>query len=325
MLSIIIPIYNGANCIARCLDSIWSQGLLENEYEVICVNDCSTDDTAAVIRNIQQSHTNLRLFNNAENLRAGGGRNRGVREAAGEYILFIDADDYFHPGALKTVVTYLRKNPLDILMGDFARETISNPNNTLIHNFPNREVLSGEDFFLKNSCPFGPCKYIFRRNLMINNTVFFEERVCCEDVDWTHRLALKAKKMQYQPILLSHVVINEFSQTANEHLYLRPVVEKIFAGNRLYQLSKEYSGIISDRLNDVAAVYYKQGIRYMTAVAAPIKLKHEAICKYIPTDIALPRTVEIVRRMPYTFSLVTNFTASIVSLLIKIKRKYAGR
>ena len=94
-LSIVIPVHNGADSISHCLDSIWNQGLNDNEYEVICVNDCSTDNTAEVISTIQKTHSNLRLLSNSENLRAGGSRNYGVREAKGEYILFIDVDDYF--------------------------------------------------------------------------------------------------------------------------------------------------------------------------------------------------------------------------------------
>ena len=134
-LSIVIPVYNAASTISRCLDSIWCQGLEEAEYEVICVNDCSKDNTIQVISEIRKTHHNLRLFSNTENIRAGGSRNRGVREAYGEYILFIDADDYFHPGALKVVCDYQKKYGLDILMCDFSRHTIMNENYILVHNF----------------------------------------------------------------------------------------------------------------------------------------------------------------------------------------------
>ena len=89
-LSIVIPVYNGENTIFRCLNSIWNQGLNENEYEVICVDDCSTDNTIKILSDIQKRHINLRLLLNEYNKRAGGCRNYGVREAKGEYILFID-------------------------------------------------------------------------------------------------------------------------------------------------------------------------------------------------------------------------------------------
>lgn len=326
-LSIIIPVYNGEKCITHCLDSIWSQGLDVNEYEVICVNDCSKDNTVGVVTTLQKEHPNLRLLSNQENLRAGGSRNYGVREAHGEYILFIDADDYFHPGALKKIFDYQQKYRLDILMCDFARETALRTNDRLIHNFKNRDIISGRDFFVSNGLPFGPCKYVFRKSLMINNNVFFEERVCCEDADWTHNLALYANKMQYQPILLSHVVINELSQTANEHRYLRPVTEKLFAGYRLYLLAEKYKEDVevANHLKGVATVYYSQGIRYMTAVFADILGKKNAICCYIPKEALFPGQIKLVRRLPWLFAIISNMTAPIVKGLIIIKRKYAGR
>ncbi|MFI3296372.1 MAG: glycosyltransferase family A protein, partial [bacterium] len=100
ILSIVIPIYNGEKVVSTCLDSIWAQGVADDEYEVICVDDCSADDTYNFLLLAATARNNMQVLHNSENLRAGGARNYGVREAKGEYIIFIDADDYFHPGAL---------------------------------------------------------------------------------------------------------------------------------------------------------------------------------------------------------------------------------
>ena len=121
LLSIIIPVYNGAKHITNCLNSIWAQELCALDYEVICVDDCSTDNTVEVLNDISKDN-NLRVIKNGTNRRAGGSRNHGVQEAKGEYVVFIDSDDYFHPGSLKKATLYLRNTPLDILVCDFARE-----------------------------------------------------------------------------------------------------------------------------------------------------------------------------------------------------------
>ena len=131
-LSIVIPVYNAQKNITNCLNSIWAQELCADDYEVICVDDCSTDNTVEVLNNISKEHNNLIIIKNDINRRAGGSRNHGVLEAKGEYIVFIDSDDYFHPGSLKEVILYLKKIPLDILVCDFAREEAGNPNITLI-------------------------------------------------------------------------------------------------------------------------------------------------------------------------------------------------
>ena len=107
-LSIIIPVYNGAKHITNCLNSIWAQDMHTEDYEVICIDDCSTDNTVEVLNNISKGNNNLRVINNNSNCRAGGSRNHGVLEAKGEYIVFIDSDDYFHPGSLKEAVLYLQ-------------------------------------------------------------------------------------------------------------------------------------------------------------------------------------------------------------------------
>ena len=236
-LSIVIPVYNAASTISRCLDSIWCQGLDEAEYEVICVNDCSTDNSVEVISETRKTHHNLRLFSNTENIRAGGSRNRGVREAYGEYILFIDADDYFHPGALKVVCDYQNRCELDILMCDFARHTISNENNILVLNFKSQEIMTGRQFLIVNSLPWGPCKYVFKRSLMTDNNVFFTERVSCEDVDWCHKIAFFAATMQYQPILLSHYILHDSSQTSVENYNSNTVFHRL-QGARCHKLLK---------------------------------------------------------------------------------------
>ncbi|MCC8147937.1 glycosyltransferase family 2 protein [Akkermansia sp.] len=326
-LSIVIPVYNGEDRISRCLESIWSQGLEPGSYEIICVDDCSTDGTVALLEKLQREHGDLRVLKNAANLRAGGSRNHGVRKARGEYVLFIDADDYFHSGSLKKACSFLQKHQLDILMCDFARETEAHSSTQLIHHFKNREVLSGRMFLLKNSLPYSPWKYLFRKQLMVVREIFFEEKVCCEDVDWTHRMALAAETMQYVPILLVHNVLNDYSTTANEHRTLKSVSDKFFAGFRLLILAEQYQQYpeIASRLTEVATEYYRQGIRYMAAVYAPISQKQNVLCQYIPNNYTLIQKIKMTKKFSFLFALLSNLAAPFVQHLISFKRKYAGR
>ncbi len=325
-LSIIIPVYNAASCIKRCLDSIWAQGMNESEYEVICVNDCSTDNTLEVLEEIQKSHPNMKVVSNDANLRAGGSRNHGVRLAGGEYICFIDADDYFEIPVFIDLLAYLQSDKLDILMCDFARETEKNKNNNF-NIFGHSNIVDGRTFMLTNGCPWGPCRYIFKRSLMLENEVFFEENVCCEDVDWVHRLTLFAKTIQYMPILLSHVVINEQSTTATEHLKLKSVSEKFFAGWRMYQLGQSYSHDIEvkKRFDAIAITYFKQGVRYFSAIGGAIKNKKKIIERYIPLELSLSLPLRLVRTFPTLYSIITNISAPLMKTAIGLKRKYKGR
>ena len=92
-LSIIIPMYNAEKYIRRCVTSIYHQGLVLNDFEVIVINDGSTDSSVQIIKNLCQVYTNLILINK-ENEGQGAARNLGIDMARGNYLFFIDSDDY---------------------------------------------------------------------------------------------------------------------------------------------------------------------------------------------------------------------------------------
>ena len=326
-LSIIIPVYNGAKNITNCLNSIWTQELCADDYEVICVDDCSTDNTVEVLNNISKEHNNLRIIKNDINRRAGGSRNHGVLEAKGEYIVFIDSDDYFHPGSLKEVILYLKNIPLDILVCDFAREEAGNPNITLIHNFPNKSIMDGRDFMLSNSLPYAPWKYIFKRSLMVDNNVFFEENVSAEDVDWTHKLALKAKRMQYKPLLLTHYILASQSQTANEYNNIRLITERMYAGLRLKNLASYYKqdNDVSNHINNIATTFFHKALIFLMVKFGKAKTKSQIIEKYIPKELYGNKLVDFASKHSYLFAHISNITSPFLKIALILKRNIKGR
>lgn len=325
-LSIVIPVYNGEECIERCLNSIWSQPLMEEDYEVICVNDCSTDNTLQVIRRLQQGHPNLHVYENAGNLRAGGSRNHGVREARGEYILFIDADDYFHAGALKQVIDYQKAHRLDILVCDFARHTLSRPNDDLVHKFKSQQVMTGREFLVENSLPYAPWKYVFRKALMVDNRIFFEEKVSCEDVDWSHKIALFAQTMQYRPILLTHYILTDTSQTSEEYKKANTVFHRLMAGRRvagllpLCRTAQE-----RERIGAVAKNTLKNGIVFLNGLIISPSRKAEMIRSCVSREVDWGREMNWVRDHPFLYGCLSTMIAPFFRVAIKIKRKYIGR
>lgn len=326
-LSIVIPIYNGAKHITNCLNSIWAQELCADDYEVICVDDCSTDNTVEVLNKISKGNKNLRVIRNKANRRAGGSRNHGVLEAKGEYIVFIDSDDYFHPGSLQEAISYLRKSLLDILVCDFAREEVGKPNMTLIHNFPNKSIMNGRDFMLLNSLPYAPWKYIFKRALMVDNNVFFEENVSAEDVDWTHKLALKATRMQYKPLLLTHYILATQSQTANEYNNVRLITERMYAGLRLKKLASLYKhdNEVSNHINKIAVTFFHKALLFMMVKYCKAKTKSQIIDKCIPKEIYGNRLVDFASKHSCIFAHLSNLTSPFLKTALMLKRNIKGR
>ncbi len=90
-VSIVIPVLNAENYLVQCLESVLGQTL--RSTEVICVNDCSTDSSPSLLREIARRDSRLRVFDNDRNLGAGASRNRGLHSATGDFIRFVDADD----------------------------------------------------------------------------------------------------------------------------------------------------------------------------------------------------------------------------------------
>lgn len=326
-LSIIIPVYNGAKNITNCLNSIWTQELCADDYEVICVDDCSTDNTVEVLNNINKEHQNLKVVKNKTNRRAGGSRNHGVQEAKGEYVVFIDSDDYFHQGSLKEAISYLKTCPLDILVCDFAREEVGKPNMALVHNFPNRTIMNGREFMLSNSLPYAPWKYIFKRSLMVENNVFFEEKVSAEDVDWTHKIALCAQRMQYKPLLLTHYILASQSQTADEYKNIRIIAERMYAGLRLKDLAAYYKqdNAVANHINSIATTFFHKALLFMMVKYTNAKTKSQIINQYIPKEQYGNRLVDFASKHTGLFAHLSNVTSPFLKLAIVLKRAIKGR
>lgn len=102
LVSVIVPVYNTEEYLARCLDSILAQSL--RNIEVLVVDDCSPDGSAAIVRGYEAKDCRVKSIRHSENLGLGGARNTGIAAAQGRYIASVDSDDALTPGALETAV-----------------------------------------------------------------------------------------------------------------------------------------------------------------------------------------------------------------------------
>lgn len=120
--SIIIPAYNVEKYVVQCLDSVFRQDYPKDAYEVIVINDCSTDTTLNILKQFrkqlieQYPNANLIILNNETNIRQGGARNRGLRIATGEYVMFVDSDDcWLANNVLSVYHDYMSKHEVDFV------------------------------------------------------------------------------------------------------------------------------------------------------------------------------------------------------------------
>ncbi len=114
-VSIIVPVYNAAEFLPRCLESILAQ---KGNFEVIAVNDGSTDQSLSILEAYAQKNPNLKIITQ-KNQGVSAARNAGIKAAKNKYVTFVDSDDWLEAGSLKDIMPLLKKDRPDILLTGF--------------------------------------------------------------------------------------------------------------------------------------------------------------------------------------------------------------
>lgn len=200
-LSFIIPVYNGSEYIVRCLDSITNLAIPETDYEVIVVDDCSTDDTRDVVREYIVSHKQVCLICQPENHRQGAARNRGLKEAKGEYIVFVDSDDYLLPDFVEAYKIALQTKA-DMVYFGIEREIKQNEISHMDIDLPQGEIMTGAAYcerFFNDGVFWFPWSYIIRRSFLVSLKYPFVEDRQHEDRDWLAYVLSQAWTVTYSP------------------------------------------------------------------------------------------------------------------------------
>ena len=185
-LSIIIPLYNCAPYIGTCLDSILQQGLAADEYEVVVIDDGSTDGGGDLVeRDYCQQHPQIRLVRQ-DNGGAAAARNRGISEARGEYIEFVDADDRLLPGGIATLRdAYLAdgRRPDMVSIGMYTVDRYYDPAN-FEHINDYRTLFEGTFLDFGHQFQFGwsSVSRIIKRQTLLDSGVRFKGYAISEDV-----------------------------------------------------------------------------------------------------------------------------------------------
>lgn len=218
--SIIIPVLNTAAYLPACLDSVLAQ--TDPSFECIIVDDGSTDGSVEIERSYAARDARIRIIEQP-NLRQGAARNRGLSEACGTYVYFMDSDDVIEPELLEICCKRCSDNSLDFTMFDnvqFRSEPGDSPGlNTfgfgIRQDTCTQEITSGESFWLayhpQNLLPPFCWLQFFRRDFLIENHLFFKEGFYYEDCEWILRVYMAAQKIQYVPITLYHYRVHEGS------------------------------------------------------------------------------------------------------------------
>ena len=174
-ISLIIPFYGVESYIGKCLSTVYEQDISEDEYEVICINDCSPDNSEEIVLEYAAKHSNLKLLKHDVNLKLGAARNTGLRAAKGRYVWFIDSDDYIKSNCLREILSYCEKNNLEIFhfgiqnnKGHIVRHLID----TDVITGPEEEIISKKQQSIEITFPWNRIYSVFHKyTLMLNQSM----------------------------------------------------------------------------------------------------------------------------------------------------------
>lgn len=204
--SLIIPVYNVYDYLERCIDSCITQNIPLSEYEIIAIDDGSTDKSLQLLNQLSNKYHNLKVFHK-ENGGLSSARNLGVKYAKGEYLWFIDSDDFIKTNVLQDLYQIMDNNNLDVVMMDYNTFNIQNKY-TSRQMSPSSlyEITDGKDFVSNHllSC-YVPC-FIFNRFFWLQSGYVFKQGILFEDLEIIPFILRKAQRLMYY----HHIIYNYF-------------------------------------------------------------------------------------------------------------------
>lgn len=214
-LSIIIPVYNSEKTICKCIDSILEQDL--KEKEIILIDDGSKDNSLKILLEYEKKYDFIKVISQ-ENAGQGVARNKGINLAIGNYITFVDSDDYlFGTNSYSKFIKKCYTKDLDILIfnyvlvkGNINEEVVKFKENIV---FSKEEVLS--KFLITNEVEGYSCNKIFKSKFFKEDGIRFIEGKKYEDIPLVLDAIILSTKIEFDNSKTYNYVINDLSTTKN--------------------------------------------------------------------------------------------------------------
>ncbi len=176
LLSIIVPVYNSEKYLESTINSILNQNF--SDFELILVNDGSSDNSAKICETFKNTNAKIKVINQ-ENLGVSEARNAGIKAASGQYIQFVDSDDFIHPDMSKTLINCIKSHKADIVICGYLKfdqnnqsKVISMPDKiyTSIKDFANDIMLFSKTWLLNT-----PTNKIYCTKIIKDNNIYFDK------------------------------------------------------------------------------------------------------------------------------------------------------
>lgn len=212
--SIIVPIYNTEKYLDKCIQSVLCQ--TSCDYELLLIDDCSTDSSYDIACKYQAD--NVTILKNPSNSGLSKTRNMGIEHASGDYILFLDSDDYIDKNALSDINRLICQNEFpDIIYTGFIEERGESRAKKWGYASEPNKIYNRHDFFKseleRRTLYAAACFGVYKRNLIIDNALFFKPGIFHEDELWTPQVINKATFIYLSDLTYYHYIRRDDSIT----------------------------------------------------------------------------------------------------------------
>ena len=259
-ISVIIPVYNAEKYIGRCLDSILMQA--DEKIEIVLVNDGSTDMSEEIIKTYLGKYKSSIKYIKKENSGVANTRNIGIEKATGEYIIFVDSDDYIDKNLFASLWPYMEQN-IEIIKYKAIIET-EEQEKIGQYEGPTFEITTGEDAFSKlcfeDEMVDALWVYAYKRELFTKNKLKFTEHLDHEDFGIIPLVILKAKTFISTSIQGYHYVqsSNSLTRTKDYSKTVKKAFDTLKHYDNLAEKIEKYQ--ISTKAKEDAKIFYTNSI-----------------------------------------------------------------
>ncbi len=274
--SIIVPVYNVEKYLERCINSLINQTY--SNIEIILVNDGSSDNSENILKTYSNKYDNIKYINKKNGGQASA-RNLGLTKVSGDYISFIDSDDYVEENMFEEINKILEEDKKDIIVFDMYQ--INKQNKIILKGFNNKSTDNNKNYIIS---PAGPCNKIYSKQ--IASKIKFLENHIYEDLAVIPSLACYTNNIYYlDKPLYNYVIYGESTMRQNKYneklLDIFKVVEHMeneFIKNKKYnEYSEEIEYIyIEDLLHGATLrfIKYEEGLKDIIKIKQIIKEKY---------------------------------------------------
>lgn len=246
-VSIIVPVYNTGDYLKKCLDSLLNQTFNEN-YEIILINDGSTDNSLEIMNEYAIKYGSKIVIINKENEGQAVARNVGISEAKGEYLMFVDSDDYIDENTLQITYDQVIKTDADIVC--FKNYEVLNDR---IINSRMQQLINSDDKKAYILNQIGPCFKLIKKDIIIQNKLYFPKLKAYEDVAVVPAYGIFVNKIVFIDNKLYYYLMRQGS-TMNQLVYSEKLEHIFPALKNLLDIFKN-NGVYDEYYSELEFLY----------------------------------------------------------------------